>query len=317
MMTRRLIHSLYHIAAGAAMLGLGGAALLPYSAKLKREENAAGLQADMPPVTGDALVEQLAFFTLGGLRSLAAEILVLDATTAWVERDWPRAESRWQMVTTLCPLRPNYWISASRDMATNAASHALHDSELTLAEQTRLSRRYFARGERFLQDAAAHLPNHVLIHKHLGDLYSDLNRFPSFARAAAAYHRAVELGAAPIYQRQEFYNLCRIRGREEEAWKLGRELFRTQNHRVPSLKCLLFVLQHKIHVAPEERLDIAELFGTEAKARKELSLFLRNNLRFPVTGIREYLSGAAPHADAPSGTPPSSAFLSRACRSES
>lgn len=276
--------------AGVAMLGLGGLALLPLSAKLRCEEQQAGLLASMPPpVTGDALVEQLAFFTLGGLRSLAAEILVLDATTAWVERDWPRVESRWHMVTSLCPLRVNYWINASRDMATNAAAAALRDTEAPLAEQARLARAYFDRGERFLQEAIAHVPDSALLQMSLGDLYSDLNRYPSFARAAAAYHRAVELGASALYRRQEFYNLCRVRGREEEAWRLGRELYRSPNHRVPSLKALLFVLQQKIDVPESERLSPEELFGSAEKARRELTRFLHNTLRFPVTGIKAFL----------------------------
>lgn len=96
-----------------------------------------------------------------------------------------------------------------------------------------------------------------------------------------------------IYRRQEFYNLCRIRGREQEAWQLGRELYALPSQqRIPSLRCLLFVLQHKLQVPEDQRLSATRLFGSEAKARQELARFEHNRLRFPVNGIREYLSAA-------------------------
>lgn len=296
---------LLHALTALAMLGLGGLALLPLSRQLHSAETRAGLLSAIPRITDDSLTEQLFFFTLGGLRSLAAEILTLDATNAWIKRDWPRAEKRWQSITTLCPLRQNYWASASRDMATNAAAHAFNDDDLSPGEQVRLARGYIARGERFLLDGIAHLPQSALLYMRLGDLYADLNRYPSFTKAAAAYHKAVELGASPLYSRQEFYSLCRIRGREQEAWELGRELFRSANHRVPSLRCLLFVLQNKLDIPPPERLTTTQLFGNEQKAHRELKDFEHNRLRFPVQGIRAYLDGA--HADAPSDTPPASA----------
>lgn len=276
------------------MLLLGGAALMPLSSSLEQAEQRAGLHAGFAPLGsgGDALTEQLFFFTLGGLRSLAAEILVLDATTAWIERDWSRAERRWEMITSLCPGRPNYWINAARDMATNAAAHAASDSRLTPHEQTLLAHRYFKRGERFLAEGIEHNPESALLYMSLGDTHADLNRFPHFAAAAAAYHRAVELGASGLYRRQEFYNLCRIRGREREAWQLGRELYESPGQRVPSLKCLLFVLQQKLDVPEAERLSPEQLFGSAEAARRELSRFGRNQLRFPITGIKRYLGGA-------------------------
>ncbi|MCH5285227.1 MAG: hypothetical protein J1E42_06465 [Akkermansiaceae bacterium] len=280
-------------ALGVVLLAAGGAALLPLSRELHRAEAAAELQEGLPALTpgqGDALVEQLAFFALGGLRSLAAEILVLDATNAWIERDWARVERRWQLITTLSPGRPNYWLNASRDMAVNAAGHAAGDAELDAQERVLLARAYVDRGERFLRDGIAHLPDSALLFMNLGDLYSNQNRSPRFALAAAAYHRAVELGASPLYRRQEFYSLCRIRGREQEAWRLGRALYESSSQRVPSLLCLLFVLQQRIEVPEAERLSPEQLFGSEEKARRELRRFANNSLLFPVDGIRRYLS---------------------------
>lgn len=293
-MRLRLNQPIVRSAVGLILLGIGGLALLPFGAQIRQAEMQAGLLTQYAHTGNkrDALMEQLSFFTLGGMRSLAAEILLLDATTAWIERDWPRAERRWHAITSLCPQRPNYWMSAARDMAVNAASHATHDDSLSPQMQTMLSRSYIERGVRFLLSGIAHQPDNPQLYAALGDIYADLNRRPDFTKAAEAYHAAVERGASPLYRRMEFYNLCRIRGREQEAWRLGRELFEAPGHRLPSVKCLLFVLENKLGLPAEDRLSVEEIFGSEQKARKELTRFERNSLRFPIYGISSYLRAA-------------------------
>lgn len=272
------------------MLAASGILLSPLATILRQKESEVGLQREAPDIDrSDALSQQLALFTLGGLRSLAAEILSLDATNAWAERDWPRAEKRWQAVTTLAPQRVNYWISAARDMGVNAAADTLHDPNLSEAEQAELSDSYFRRGLQFLNAGISNNPESILLYCRLGDMLSDLYRRPRFAEAAEAYHRAVEMGAPALYARQEFYNLCRIRGREKEAYALGRKLFESREHHVPSVSCLLFVLQNALNLPDDERLDIDTLFGSPARARKILGSYRNNRLRFPTTGIREFL----------------------------
>ena len=92
-----------------------------------------------------------------------------------------------------------------------------------------------------------------------------------------------------MYQRWVFYNLCRIRGREREAWEMGRQLFRSPRHHTPSVRCLLFALQHKLAIPQDERYSIEELFHSDTRARKQLRSYLHNNLRFPIYGVQEYL----------------------------
>lgn len=289
----RLHFILRPLRTGAAVLFLaaGGAVLAPVAGSLRQQELAAGLQHEMPDIDrSDALSQQLALFTLGGLRSLAAEILSLDATNAWVERDWARAERRWQAITTLAPKRVNYWVSAARDMGTNASADSSANPRFSTVEQARLAASYYERGLRFLKDGIRNNPDSILLYCRLGDMHSDLYRRPRFGEAAEAYHRAVEMGAPDLYARQEFYNLCRIRGREKEAYALGRKLFEKRDNRVPSVSCLLFVLQHILALPEDECLGVTELFGTPARARKTLASYEHNHLRFPTAGIRGFLS---------------------------
>lgn len=277
----------------AGMAALGGLLLCPVADRLQAHEQEAGLQRPAPDFRrADALGQQLAVFTLGGLRTLAAELLALDATSAWLEQDWPRAQERWQQIVTLCPQRINYRIRAARDMAKNAVAHVREQAEkgeLTAPEAAAAERGYMAAAENFLLTGIADNPDSALLRLELGSFYDDLARRPQFAKAVDAYRDALAHGASPMYERWVFYNLCRLRGREQEAYELGKELFRTEKHRTPSVRCLLFVLQQKLAVPPYEGLTIAELFGTRDKAKKELRRFLHNDLRFPVTGIESFL----------------------------
>lgn len=275
-----------------AACSLFGLLMQPINGRAKLQLTQEGL---MPPqaesIGSDALSQQLALFALGGLRSLAAQILSLDATAAWINQDWETIEKRYEQITTLCPHRVNYWVNGSFEMATNAASHQSYNphqlSEIELAQQRR---RYFLRGEQFLKDGLRHNPDSVLLYAKLGDLHSNLYRYPRFLQSAAAYKKAVELGAPPIYERMEFYSLCRVHGKEQEAWELGRTLFdKYPQQRVPSLRCLLFVLENKLQLPAEQRLSINQLFGSPAQARRQLSSYIKNDILYPTTGVKEYL----------------------------
>ena len=281
------------------LLSTGGALLLLVAAgwilrepvqHLRQVETAAQLQLPPPDATRtDALSQKLALFALGGLRTFAAEMLCVDATNAWMEQDWPRARRRWEQITTLCPQRVNYWIRASRDLGTNAVAWVKGRPELEEHERALQCRNYLDAAEQFLQEGIANNPQSALLWLQLGAFDEDLARRTNFSRAVEDYRRAVELGASPMYRRWEFYNLCRIRGREEEAWKLGRALYEEKRHRSPSLRCLLVVLQQKLEVPEAEQLSLEELFGTQERAMKQLRSFARNDLRFPTTGLQKLL----------------------------
>ncbi len=282
--------------AALALLALGGAALHPAAQRLRLAEHEAGLQLPEPEAgTRDALSQQLFLVSLGGLRSLSAEILALDATTAWSERDWERLARRWSHITRLSPRRVNYWLRAARDMHTNATSDVTNDKRLGAHERAVLGRHYLDLGERFLLDGLDNNPGDPTLYARLGDMYSDTYRRPQFAKAVQAYRDAIRCGApADFYERQIFYSLCRIRGHEREAWELGRRLFDDPGQRVPSLRCLLFVLERKLGLPEAQRLTVGQLFGSEQRARKQLTMYLHNRLGFPTEGVADYLAASSP-----------------------
>jgi len=285
------IHSGGRLLLAGLMLMTGGWLMQPLVQTTLQNQNRQGLRLPPPRISKrDAFSQQIAFFTLGGLRSLAAEITALDATNAWIKRDWERADARWSTVTTLAPRRVNYWATASREMATNAAGDILSNERLDSHERALRSRHYIDRGEQYLLQGIANNPDSPLLHARLGDLYSDLYRRPRFGKAAEAYARAVELGAPPIYERLRFYNLCRIRGAEREALALGLRLFADPRNHVPALRTLIFVLQNKLELPEDERLSPEQIFGTRKRALRDLRTFRRNTLLYPTYGIEDFLS---------------------------
>lgn len=283
---RTLLRRLGFLLSALLVFLLFGLLMKWWTQSIARQENARGLLPEISVVPGnDTLARQLSLLGLGGLRSLSAEILGLDAVQAWSARDWNTLETRYRQMTTLCPLQTSYWITGARHMAYNAAGDALSDNSLPSWEKDRLARGWFHKGIRFLREAMEFNPASPLLHARLGDFLSDLNRRPDFAASAAAYRRAVELGAADLYRRMEFYALCRVPGKEKEAWKLGCELFLDEQHRQPSLLCCLFALQNKLDLPREQRFSIAALFGNDARALRLLSSYLHNRLRYPTDGV--------------------------------
>lgn len=287
---RQLKHVL-HTSGALLLLAAGGLLLQPLQTQLLQQELNAGLRLPVPETDKtDVLSQQLALFALGGLRTFAAEMLSVDTTNAWMQQDWPRARRRWEQITTLCPRRVNYWVRAARDMAKNAVAWVNNNEALQPHEKALLSKEYLDAAEQFLQQGIANNPGNALLWLEMAAFDEDLARRTNFTRAVEDYRRALELGASPMYQRWVFYNLCRIRGREREAWELGCRLYyEDENHRSPSLRCLLVALQNKLNLPGHERFSMEQLFGSRERAKKMLRPYLHNDLRFPTTGIREVL----------------------------
>lgn len=296
---RRRYRNLLTITAAMGGLLAGGTLLSFAGGSVFSQQQASGLQP--PPAhidRSDALSQQLGFFTLGGLRSLVAEVLTLDATDAWSKHDWPRAMRRWESATTLAPRRINYWINAAHDMTDNAAGHIAADNTRTRADRLAATRKYINRGEQFLLKGIANNPDNWQLQIALAEQYSNIYRRPRFSKAAAAFCKALQLGAPNHYKRFLFYSLCRTRGAEQAAWQLGRELWQNEDNRVPALRFLLFVLQHKLQIPQGDRMSIDELYRERPEetaeeilqyARKEMRMFLNNDMLYPVNGVEEFL----------------------------
>lgn len=274
-----------------ALLAAGGALLYPLARDLSQTQQKRGLRLPAPTISReDAIGQQIAFFSLGGLRSLAAEILALDATDAWLKSDWNRAQRRWETITTLSPHRINYWIRASQDLARNAVSQVRTDDRFTRHDQAILANQYAQKGLKFLTDGIANNPTSARLYLELARYYAEVPLPAEYTKAAHCYQRALELGAPPMFRRWVLYNLSKSRTHIQEAWQLARELYNDEANRTPSMLGILFALQNKANVAPELRLTPEQLFGTRQKAVQNLRTYITNDLHYPTYGVQEWLN---------------------------
>ncbi len=272
-----------------ALLGFG-MVRVPLQEHILTQEEAAGLiekPLDLP--AADYLEQQLTMVSLGGLRSLVAAVLNMDAFDCFTRGDWTNLERRYNQIVALAPQTDFYWDNGAWHLGCNAASAALDNKMYSDLEQREEFRNYIRKGRQFLEKGVLANPDSYFLYSALGNMYSDTFRQPDFEKAAAAYHRAVELGGSGRSARNEFYALCRVPSRAKEALELGRELFKNPNYRSPSLVCNIFALENRLNVPEAERIPFHELFPTDEIARDLLQSHLQNSLRYPCDGFRQAL----------------------------
>ena len=97
---------------------------------------------------------------LGGFRSVVADLLFIDAYSAWERTDWAQLLLRLRQATELQPRATLFWEMAGWHMAWNAGTAALEDESKSPATRRRLQSEYLKLGEDFLVSAERKNGNH-------------------------------------------------------------------------------------------------------------------------------------------------------------
>ena len=280
-----------------ALLGFG-MIRLPLQNHILEQEKAEGLLDNPVELScSDYLEQQLAMVSLGGLRSLVAAVLSMEAFDCFLISDWANLERRYNQVTSLAPHSDFYWDNGSWHLGNNASSSYLDNKRLSPMERREGFRKYIQKGRRFLEKGINANPDSWYLQSLLGNMYSDTYRQPDFEKAAEAYRKARDLGAPPLTARKEFYALVRVPSKSREALELGRELFKDPRNRTPSLVSNIFVLENRLNIPEKERIPFRELFPTDEIARDLMTSHLANSLKYPVDGLREALESLPPAKD--------------------
>lgn len=190
-------------------LMLLGVAKLPLEERVTQRLRAAHLLSE--PLTLDVRenVGQMSFAAaLGGLRSLVASVLYLEAYTAFENVDWAKVDSLFQLVTRMQPRSALYWEQASSHMAYDAAGYYLRSEEIEAAVRGRLFEEHVRRGIEILEEGLTYLPGNARLWNRLGDIFK--TRTKDSKRAAEAYLKAFESGGQPYLQRAAAYELASL-----------------------------------------------------------------------------------------------------------
>lgn len=244
--------------AGVVLLALG-ILKLPLEEALTQRLRAQNLLS--PPLSLDVRenVGQVSFAAaLGGLRSLVASVIQLEAYTAFENVDWAKVDSLYQLVTRLQPRAVTYWEQASWHMAYDAASSYLYDPDLTGPVKGRLYQEHVERGIQVLQEGMTYLPQSARLWARLGDIYKHRTKQPD--KAGEAYLKAAELGGQPFLVRAAAYEFAVVPddGFQKRAYDLMKERY-DAGDRYPTLLKELRRLEGKFDVPAVDRIPVGSV----------------------------------------------------------
>ena len=208
-----------------ALLGFGMIRLPLQERILEQEKNAGLLEEPVNLSSSDYLEQQLAMVSLGGLRSLVAAVLSMEAFDCFLISDWTNLERRYNQITALAPHSDFYWDNGSWHLGNNASSSYLDNKRLSPLERREGFRKYIQKGRDFLQKGIKANPGSWYLYSLLGNMYSDTYRQPDFEKAAKSTGKPENWALQPSRRARSFTPWPRPL-KSREALKLGKELFK-------------------------------------------------------------------------------------------
>ncbi len=246
-----------HLIALLIVLGFG-AAKAPVEQRLTGEHRAAFFHGAKLSLDLRQQIGQMAFLAaLSGFRSVVADLLFIQAHTAWEHVEWGRVALLLNQVTALEPRNVLYWDTAAWHMAWNASVAARYDKkEPREALRIKREREYFHVGADFAARGIQNNPDRYNLYERLGMIYRD--KLGDHCKAADVFERGAHTVKAPDYEKRlAVYELAQCPGREREAYARFRELYESGEHeRLPSVIKWLGILQEKLNIPASERLNL-------------------------------------------------------------
>ncbi len=250
-MRRRLLLAL-------GLLAVFGAAKLPVERALYAEQRASYFHGGRLSIDMRERLGQDGYLAaLSGFRSVVADLLWIEANTAWQRTEWGKMKVLFDNVTALQPRTVMFWDMAGWHMAWNASVAAFNDpKQPSEALRIRAQRQYFELGRDYYERGVKNNPDRWQMYGRLANLYQDKLNQP--CEAAENYAQAAKIEGAPAYmERFAAYRLAECPGHEREAYETLRELYqRGEEQRLPTLLTKLRELQEKLEIPEAERLDL-------------------------------------------------------------
>ena len=237
------------------VLILFGVARLPYETRLQAERHAEAFGTVRLDLSLRERIGQLGFLAaLSGFRTLVADLLWIDAHSAWERVEYGRMNLLFSTVTTLAPKNINFWDLSSWHMAYNASVAVMEDrKQPNLARRLKAQREYFLLGRDYAEHGIANNPKAYTLHQSLGNIYK--YKFQDHYNAFVAYDKAAACPGAPAYEKRlAAYELSESPGHEREAWERLRKLYDMgPQERLPTLETSLKRMEEKLQLPPEQR----------------------------------------------------------------
>lgn len=235
-----------------------GALKMRFEQQLTMEHRAAFFHGAKLDLDMRQKIGQMAFLAaLSGFRSIVGDFLFIQAHTSWERVEWGRVALLMSQVTSLEPRNVHYWDTAAWHMAWNASAAARYDEKQPReALRIKSEREYFLLGENFAKSGIQNNPDRYNLYERLGMIYRD--KLVDHCRAAEAFESSARADKAPQYEkRMVLYELAQCPGREREAYERMLALYKTgEKEQLPSMIKWLSILQDKLNIPPEQRLNL-------------------------------------------------------------
>lgn len=287
----------------AAVLLAAGAVRMPFEQAMTEDFRKQGLLSQpLELELKEKLGQNSSAIALAGLRTLVATFTQLKVTEHFSRQQWPELERAMNTTVQLAPRGTYYWDIGAWHIGTNASTYYGHEAGLPELRARAEARRWVIKGREFYCRGIRNNPDDWQLHAALGNLCSDVFRFPDDEMAVEAYRGAVATGKAPPgVRRALMFAEVRTGKDPEKSLAEVRELLKDPRNRVPTLLCIRYVLEQKLHPTDDPVGRAVEIFGSQEKALRNLgNYFLNIYERYPMEGVEtvvrllEYHKGICP-----------------------
>jgi len=146
----------------------------------------------------DELGQGLTIGVLSGMRSVVADLVWLNVTTAWMNNDWWKMGSYINLCTALQPRAPVFWDMGGWELAWNASISTLYDkTQPNELRRIKASRFWIDKGLEIYLRGIENNPTYWRLWNDTALLYDQ--RLKDYRTAAYYYRKASELPNAPVY----------------------------------------------------------------------------------------------------------------------
>ncbi len=197
--------------------------------------------------------------TLGGLRSLVATYLSLDAFGDFGEKNWDELQRKYRIICNLEPRDETHWVSVVWHIGINATAHVQYYSEeMPKYERERRFQQYCSEAIKLAEDGIKQNPKSAPIRLQLAEVYREKLKDP--CNTARVYKDMLGLEGTPGYITRFYgYFLADCPGKEKEAYAYLMRLFQMgEKHHLPTLFVKIKELEEKLNVPFPRRIKTDE-----------------------------------------------------------
>jgi len=237
------------------IFGFGGLRL-PLELGLEKEHRTADFRTAKLDLSLRERIGQSNFIAaLSGFRAPIADILWIQAHTAWEKTEYGKMSLIFDNVTSLQPRNFYFWDNAAWHMAWNGSVFVFENpKQPRLAIRKKEQREFFDLGEDFLVRGIRNNPRSYQLHQTYA-LFLEQKRKDECG-AAEQYRLGALLKDAPPYmERAAAIHLARCPGNESVAYEKLRRLWQRGNEeRKPTVITLLKALENQLQIPQEQRI---------------------------------------------------------------